>query len=78
LIVPFTDTSPLAEALQLQVQRAMPDEQRLLLALEMSGFAHELTKERIRSEHPEWSDTRVIRELVREIFLPEQAPAPLR
>jgi hypothetical protein len=56
----------------------MPDEQRLLLALEMSVFARELSLTRIRSEHPEWPHARIIRELVRESFLPDRAPMPLR
>jgi len=56
----------------------MPGEQRLLLALEMSLFARELAKERIRREHPEWSETQVARELVREAFLPGSVPAWLR
>jgi len=51
--VPITDTSPQAQATQLQILRAMPGEQRLLMALEMSLFARELAKERIRQEHPE-------------------------
>lgn len=73
-----TDTSPAAQALQLQIQRAMPGEQRLLLALEMSLFARELAKEGIRREHPEWSEAQVARELVRLAFLPALLPAWLR
>jgi len=78
LAVPITDTSPSAQALQLQIQRAMPGEQRLLLALEMSLFARELAKERVRREYPEWSDEQVARELVRLAFLPAPVPARLR
>src|SRR5208282_3866231 len=78
LAVPITDTSPSAQALQLQIQRAMPGEQRLILALEMSLFARELAKERIRQEYPEWSDAQVARELVRLTFLPAPVPARLR
>ena len=78
LAVPITDTSPSAQALQLQIQRGMPGEQRLLLALEMSLFARELAKERIRREYPEWSDAQVARELVRLAFLPAPVPARLR
>jgi hypothetical protein len=37
-----------------------------------------LAKERIRREHPEWSDTQVTRQLVRLAFLPGPVPAPLR
>ena len=78
LAVPITDTSPSAQALQLQIQRAMLGEQRLLLALEMSLFARELANERIRREYPEWSDAQVARELVRPTFLPAPVPARLR
>lgn len=78
LAVPITDTSPAAQALQLQIQRAMPGEKRLLLALEMSLFARELAKEQIRREYPEWSDAQVARELVRLTFMPALVPARLR
>jgi hypothetical protein len=78
LAVPTSDTSPSAQALQLQIQWAMPGEQRLLLALEMSQFARELAKERVRREYPEWSDAQVARELVRLAFLPASVPARLR
>jgi hypothetical protein len=78
LAVPFTDTNPSAQAVQLRVQRAMTGEQRLLMAFEMSIFARELSEERIRREHPEWPETQVARELLRLAFLPAQMPAPLR
>ena len=55
----------------------MTGEQRLLLALEMSLFARELAKERIRQEHPEWRDKQVARELLRLAFLPAPLPARL-
>jgi hypothetical protein len=77
LAVPITDTSPTAQALQLQIQRAMPGEQRLLLALEMSLFARELASEQIRREHPEWSKAQVTRELLRLTFQPAPLPARL-
>jgi hypothetical protein len=78
LAVSITDASPSAEAVQLRVQRAMTGVQRLLMAFEMSLFARELAKERIRSEHPEWVESQVARELVRLAFLPEPAPARLK
>lgn len=78
LAVPFSDTSSAAQAIQLQIYRAMTGEQRLLLAFEMSLFARELAKEGIRREHPEWPETQVLRELLRRTFLPETLPAALR
>ncbi len=56
----------------------MSGEQRLLLAFEMSMFARELCRERIRCEHPEWQEGRITRELLRMAFLPAQLPAPLQ
>ena len=72
-----TDTTAQAHALQFQIQQAMTEEQRLLMALEMSLFARELAKERIRQEHPEWRDKQVARELLRLAFLPAPLPARL-
>jgi hypothetical protein len=65
LLVPITDTSAEAQAVQLQIQRAMTEEQRLLLALEMSLFARALAKARIQQEHPDWTESEVARELLR-------------
>ena len=58
------DTDPSAQAVQLRVQRAMSGEQRLLMAFEMSLFARELAKARIRREHPDWTESRILLELV--------------
>jgi len=76
--VAISDTSLATQTVLLETQRAMSGEQRLLLAFEMSLFARELAKEGIRSEHPEWSEARVARELLRLAFLPAPLPAPLR
>jgi hypothetical protein len=47
------------------------------MALEMSLFARELAKERIRHEHPEWSEAQVARQLLRLAFLTASLPAAL-
>jgi hypothetical protein len=70
-------SSPSAQAVQLQIQRAMPGEQRLIMALEMSLFARELSKLRIQQEHPDWTEAHVVRELLSLVFLPAPMPAPL-
>ena len=48
------------------------------MALDMSLFARELTKERIRREHPKWTEKDVARELLRLALLPAPMPARLR
>ncbi len=78
LAVAITDTSASAQAVQLQVQRAMTGEQRLLMAFEMSVFARELAGARIRRENPGWTEAQIARELIRLAFLPAPMPAPLR
>jgi hypothetical protein len=78
LLVPITDTNAEAQAVQLQIQRAMTEEQRLLLALEMSLFARALAKARIQQEHPDWTESEVARELLRLAFLPHPLPEKLR
>lgn len=76
--MPITDTSPEAQAIHLQIQKAMTGEQRLLLAFEMSLFARELAKAGIRRDHPDWPELEVVRELIRLAFLPGRPPASLR
>ena len=72
--MPVTDTSAAAQMVQLDIQRSMSGEQRLLLAFEMSMFARELSREHIKREHPDWSEEQIDRELLRLAFLP--APLP--
>lgn len=78
LLVAIGDTSPKAHEMQLQIHRSMSGEQRILIALEMSLFARDLASERIRSEHPDWNELQVQRELLRIAFLPKPLPAHLR
>jgi hypothetical protein len=75
--LPMTDTSPSAQAVQIETQRAMTGEQRLILALEMSLFARELARAQIRRDHPDWTDAQMARELLRLAFLPEPLPTGL-
>jgi Rv0078B-related antitoxin len=74
----ISDTSPEAREIQLQIHRSMSGEQRILIALEMSLFGRELMRERIRSQHPEWDESQVQREIWRIAFLPNPLPAGLR
>jgi len=71
--MPF-DTSPEAEAVQLRVLKAMSNEQRLLIALNMSESLRAVARKRIQREHPEWSEQQVIHELLRLAFFPEPLP----
>ena len=71
----MSDTSPAAQALQLQIQRAMSGEQRMTLAYEMSMFVRELMREGIRRDHPDWTEAQITRELLRRAFFPEPLPA---
>jgi hypothetical protein len=73
--VPVTDTSPAAQALQLENYRSMTGEQRLLLAYEMSMSARALNRARLQSEHPQWTEADIARELLRLAFFPQPLPA---
>jgi Rv0078B-related antitoxin len=74
----MTDTSAEAQAVQTRVLRAKTGAERMRLALEMSDFARALSMARIRCDHPGWSSREILGELIRETFLPEEAPEPLR
>lgn len=76
--MPFTDTSLAAQELQEQIQRSMSGSRRILLSLEMSFFAREMARARIRMDHPEWDDKQVARELLRIAFLPAPLPPTFR
>ncbi|HEX2077490.1 MAG TPA: hypothetical protein VHG08_07260 [Longimicrobium sp.] len=76
--VGITDTSPEAERIRTETYRRMTGEERLLLALEMSEFARELAKSRLRAEHPDWTEWELKRELLRYAFGSQPLPPPLR
>lgn len=75
--MPISDTAPEAQAVQDAIHRAMTGEQRMILAFEMSMFARELARAGIRQQHPDWSEDRVARELLRMAFFPKPLPAGL-
>jgi Rv0078B-related antitoxin len=61
----LTDANSRAEGIQLARVRAMTGEQRLKLAFDISAFARDFSKARIRREHPDWTGEQVNRELMR-------------
>jgi hypothetical protein len=75
--VGISDTSPEARTVQFHILRSKSGEERVLLALEMSLFARELARARIRRENPTWTDAEIARELLRVAFLPAPLPAGL-
>lgn len=74
-LMPVGDTTPEARAVQDALYRSMTGEQRLILAFEMCEAARELNRERLRIEHPEWSQTQIDHEILRLAFFPEPLPA---
>jgi len=76
--MPLSDTSPAAKKRQMEIEAAMSGEERLIEAFDMSLFARELAKAKIRVDHPEWSESQVAREVLRLAFLPEPLPIGLR
>jgi len=71
------DTTPMAAALQASIHRRLTGVDRLGLALEMSLTARELSRTRLRREHPDWSEAQLTRELLRYAFLSTPTPTPL-
>ncbi len=72
--MPLSDTSPAAKKMQMQMEAAMTGEERILRALEASLLVREFAKSRIRSNHSDWTETQVTRELLRLQFLPNKLP----
>ena len=72
------DTSPIAAAIQAGIQRKLTGSQRLAIAWDMCQVARALALARLRSEHPDWSESELKRELLRYAFLPGPLPPPLR
>ncbi len=53
---------------------SLTGEQRLKMALEICEVSRSLAKAGIRSEHPEWSEKQMNRELLRLAFFPNALP----
>jgi hypothetical protein len=72
-----SDTSASAQAIQAEVQKSLSGGQLLQLAFEMSLFARQLARACIQSEHPDWLEADIRREILRLSFLPHSLPAHL-
>ncbi len=72
------DTSPIAAAIQVGIQRKLTGSQRLTIAWHMSQVVRGLALARLRNEHPDWSEIQLKCELLRYAFLPGPLPPPLR
>jgi hypothetical protein len=63
-VIPL-DTTPEIAAMQTRILDSMSGEQRVLMAFEASHHIHELAKQCIRDEHPDWPEDKVTREFLR-------------
>ena len=72
-MIPF-DTKPEIAAMQARIFDAMSGEQRVLMAFQASHHIHELAKQRIREEQPDWPEDKVVKEFLRSLFPPGKAP----
>lgn len=68
------DTKPEIAAMQARILDAMSGEQRVLMAFEASHHVHELAKQRIRDEHPDWPEEAITKQFLRSLFPPGKAP----
>jgi hypothetical protein len=57
--MPATDTTPWAEATQLQLYQSVGPARRALIAVELSEAARQTTLAGIRRRHPEFSEREV-------------------
>ena len=67
----LTDTSPEAEAIQIEVFRRMSPERRLQAAIELAQMSRDLLTEGVRKRHPEYGEEEIRLAVIR-ILLPEQ------
>lgn len=62
------DTSPEAEQVQADVLRRLGPNRRLEIAIAMSEEVRELTKQRLRLQHPELDEPGLQRALIEELY----------
>ena len=70
----MSDTSRDAAQVQADIQRRLLPTERIRIALDMSAAARALTRARLRQEHPDWDESRLNAELLRDL-LPAGHPA---
>ena len=63
-----SDTSPEAEAIQLEIFRRMTPAQRLKLALEMSDSMRNVALAGLRTRRPDLDEMELLRELMRLMY----------
>jgi len=73
LLMPISDTSPEIQAMQDRMIMSLTGEQ-LKMALEICEVSRSLAKAGIRSDHPEWSEKQMNREILRLAFFPNALP----
>ena len=61
----------------MKIFAAMSGEERILWALEASDLVREFAKSKIRMDHPDWNEARILREVLRLQFLPAELPPGL-
>ena len=76
--MPISDTDPTAREMQFRILASLPDEQRSLLAYELTEFAREMMKAGIRRDHPDWTERQVHIEILRRALWPQLLPERLR
>lgn len=72
-----SDTSLEAEKVYLEMLRGMTDEQRSRIAFDLTNFMRRAAASRIQSEHPDWTERQIKRELLRISLLPDPLPPDL-
>ena len=60
--------------MQERILDAMSGEQRVLMAFEASHYVHELAKQSIRDEHPDWPEEAITKQFLRSLFPSGKAP----
>lgn len=63
-----SDTSPQAEAIQLEIFRRMTTAERLKLALEMSDSMRNIALAGLRTRRPDLNENELLRELMRVMY----------
>ncbi len=74
----MSDTASEAMAHQTKVYCKLTGVERLSLAFDMSLLARDMSRTRLRLQHPDWTDDEVKREVLRYAFALASIPPPLR
>ena len=64
----MSDTSAEAAIVQASIHRRLSGQERIRIAIDMSDLARRLLRARLKQDHPDWDQTRILQAMLASTF----------